>query len=75
MKRKFFVLLLAAVFCINSITVFAEGEDIEYEESTVTEEVKESAQVPHTQEGESSDTSEIITSLKNGIPEIGGGHR
>lgn len=73
MKRKVFVFLLAAVFCINSMTVFAEGEDMEHEGSTETEEIKEPAQMPHTKEEESFDTSEALTSLKERLPEIGGG--
>lgn len=73
MKRKLFVFLLAAVFCINSMTVFAEGEDMEHKGSTETEEIKESAQMPYTEEEAPSDPSETLTSLKEKFPEIGGG--
>lgn len=73
MKRKLFVFLLAAVFCINSMTVFAEGEDMEHKGSTETEEIKESAQMPYTEEEAPSDPSETLTSLKEKLPEIGGG--
>lgn len=78
MKRKFFVFFLAAVFCVNSMTVFAEGEKIEQGENTETGEVTETAQAenPELEEREAQEASEIsdtTTDFKWNVPKIGGG--
>ena len=77
MKRKFFVFLLAAVFCVNSMTVFAEGEKIEQGENTETGEVTETAQAenPEPEEREASEISDTTTDFRGNVPKIGGGVR
>lgn len=80
MKRKIFIFLLAAVFCVNTMTVFAESEKIEQEGNTEYGEIKDTAQTSEVQKEKGmaeadSETSDIITSLKKEIPKIGGGGR
>ena len=78
MKRKFLIFLLAAVFCVNSMTVFAESEKIVQDESTETGEINETVQTEDT-EGEketaeeASETSDTITKAKQKFPKMGRG--
>lgn len=78
MKRKFFVFLLTAVFCVNSMTVFAESEKIGQEGNTETGEITDTVQAEDSEikeraAEEASAITYIRTSLKKNVPKIGGG--